>query len=119
MYISPESIIANLRYHNMVLSPTYKTKLIGIAIDEAHCVKTWGDEFRVAFLRLSELRSLLQSDVKFIALTATATRLTFDTICNRLWLNQPVLVAPAPNRDNIRYCVDPKVSTDDLFFLLV
>ena len=41
VFISPENIICNLHYRNMLLSPVYKEKLIGIAVDEAHCVKTW------------------------------------------------------------------------------
>ena len=41
VYISPENIICNPKYRQMLLSPVYKENLIGIAVDEAHCVKTW------------------------------------------------------------------------------
>ena len=41
VFISPENVICNPRYRNMLLSPVYKKRLIGIAVDEAHCVKTW------------------------------------------------------------------------------
>ena len=41
IFISPENIICNLQYRNMLLSPVYKERLIGVAVDEAHCVKTW------------------------------------------------------------------------------
>jgi len=39
--ISPENILCNCHYRNMMLSAVYKEKLIGVAVDEAHCVKTW------------------------------------------------------------------------------
>lgn len=41
LYISPESLICNPMYRNMLLSPIYKDKLVALVIDEAHCVKTW------------------------------------------------------------------------------
>jgi bloom syndrome protein len=41
VYISPENIICNPMYRNMLLSSVYKEKLVGLVVDEAHCVKTW------------------------------------------------------------------------------
>lgn len=41
VYISPENIINNPRYRNMLQTPSYKERLVGVAVDEAHCVKTW------------------------------------------------------------------------------
>ena len=41
VFISPESMLCNPHYRNMLLSSVYKKNLIGIAVDEAHCVKTW------------------------------------------------------------------------------
>ena len=41
VYISPENLINNSRYRNMLLSPRYKQSLISVVVDEAHCVKTW------------------------------------------------------------------------------
>ena len=43
----------------MPLSTTYKEKLVALVIDEVHCVKTWGDKFRVAFGKIGDIRSLL------------------------------------------------------------
>ena len=41
IYISPENIICNSRYRQMLRSPIYKENLMGIVVDEAHCIKTW------------------------------------------------------------------------------
>ena len=43
VYISPESLILNKAYRSMLLSPQYQQKLVALVIDEAHCVKTWGE----------------------------------------------------------------------------
>ena len=41
LFISPESILMNIKYRNMLLSKSYKENLVALVIDEAHCVKTW------------------------------------------------------------------------------
>ena len=41
VYISPENLINNSRYRNMLLSQEYKQRLISLVVDEANCVKTW------------------------------------------------------------------------------
>ena len=41
VYITPENVLLNSRYRQMFRSPRYKQNLVGIAVDEAHCVKTW------------------------------------------------------------------------------
>lgn len=41
VYISPENILCNSRYRNVLRSGTYKENLTGVVVDEAHCVKTW------------------------------------------------------------------------------
>ena len=41
VFISPQTIINNQRYREMLLSLVYKEKLVAVAIDEAHLVKEW------------------------------------------------------------------------------
>lgn len=64
----------------MLLSAPYKEKLVALIIDEAHCVKDWYDNFRVAFARVGDLRSLVPAHVNVLALTATATQKTLQVI---------------------------------------
>ena len=65
--ITPESAINNPLYRSMFLSTKYQEKLAALVIDEAHCVKTWGDDFRKAFAAIGNLRSI---------------RIPFDSKCN-------------------------------------
>ena len=41
VFITPESLICNPVYRNMLATKHYKEKMVALAIDEAHCVKTW------------------------------------------------------------------------------
>lgn len=41
VFISPENLINNKSYRDMLLSKKYKNKLVGLIVDEVHCVKTW------------------------------------------------------------------------------
>lgn len=114
VYITPEGIMNSSRFRNMLLSATYKEKLVALVIDEAHCVKTWGDTFRVTFRKIGDLRSVLPICVHIMALTATSTNETFRVICERLCMQSPKLIAVSPARDNITYKVQPKISLDTL-----
>ena len=113
LYISPESIIENPRYRDILLTPIYVNKLVAVVIDEAHCIKTWGDKFRRAFSKLGELRSLIPRGINVMALTATATQHTYYIIKERLSLEEPVLVSMSPIRNNIAYTVSPKVDVNE------
>uniref|UniRef100_A0A1X7VKG1 Helicase ATP-binding domain-containing protein n=1 Tax=Amphimedon queenslandica TaxID=400682 RepID=A0A1X7VKG1_AMPQE len=113
VYISPENIMCNPLFRNMILSPLYKEKLVALVVDEAHCVKTWGDKFRLAYGHLGDIRSLLSSNVNIMALTATATNETYKAVCKRLSLNTPKLIGFQPNRSNIVYEVKPMIDLDN------
>ena len=107
VFISPESIIINPCFRNMLMSARYKDKLVALAVDEAHCVCNWGDEFRVAFWKIGDLRSLLPTHIHMLALTATATQETLQVASERLALKAVVVVALPPSRPNIMYKVQP------------
>ena len=64
--LSPESSLNNDRWRSMLINAAYSSSLIGIAVDEIHCVTQWGisnsnrerTAFRKWYSRLNELRSL-------------------------------------------------------------
>jgi len=66
-----------------------------------------GDDFRVAFSTIGDVRSLIPDNVHIIALTATVTTNSFCIITERLSLKDPVVVGVKPNQPNIKYFVEP------------
>lgn len=78
LYVSPERLETNLFLEFL---PAMQINLL--AIDEAHCISQWGYDFRPPYLRISALRELLPG-VPVLALTASATKVVQDDICDKL-----------------------------------
>lgn len=76
LYVAPES----LQVIDKFLSDG---KVSLIAIDEAHCISSWGHDFRPAYTQLGYLKNRFPS-TPVIALTATADKATRKDICNQL-----------------------------------
>ena len=112
VFMSPESTLASEKWRNVLASDVYQENLIGIVVDEVHCVTEWGTSnnnekesaFRRWYSRLNELK-LLVCDVPFLALTATATKKTRDKIFELLEFKSPKEVLESQNKPNVRYSV--------------
>jgi len=79
------------------------------AIDEAHCVSSWGHDFRPDYLTLAMLHDRWP-DVPRIALTATATAATAAEIVTRLRLDDAAQFVASFDRPNIEYRIVAKDS---------
>eukprot|EP00897_Mesotaenium_endlicherianum_P008640 jgi/Mesen1/7804/ME000408S06915 len=73
-----------------------------VAIDEAHCISSWGHDFRPSYRRLSTLRASLPG-VPLLALTATAAHKVRADIVQSLHLRDPTILVSSFNRPNIFY----------------
>ena len=101
VYISSEMLIGKKMWRDMLLSDCYQDRLVGVIIDEAHCVKKWGDDFRPEFKKLGRLRSIIPKNVNIMALTATATdtlRLSVEKI---LGMIDSVVIEQSPDKGNV------------------
>jgi len=67
LFIAPERL-DNADWQSSVL----KMRISMIVIDEAHCISTWGHDFRPHYQRIVRLLSALPANVPVLALTATA-----------------------------------------------
>ncbi|MBP6022842.1 RecQ family ATP-dependent DNA helicase [Ferruginibacter sp.] len=78
LYVSPERLETKLFLEYL---PSMNISLL--AVDEAHCVSQWGYDFRPPYLRIANLREWLPG-VPVLALTASATKVVQDDICDKL-----------------------------------
>lgn len=76
-----------------------------IAVDEAHCIATWGRDFRPAYQRLGDAVDRLGRP-RVIALTASATPAVEQEIIEQLRLDDPVVIRQGIVRPNIDVAVD-------------
>ncbi len=97
LYLSPERL-----QQELVKERIKQMNVNLLAIDEAHCISHWGNDFRPAYLECDILRELAPS-APMIALTATATETVVKDICQNLKLQDPLLVKDSFSRNNITY----------------
>ena len=101
LYVSPEKLISD---HFLSFLQTLKISLI--AVDEAHCISSWGHDFRPEYAQLGLLRNRFEG-VPFIALTATADKLTRKDITTQLSLQKPAVFISSFDRPNLNLQVLP------------
>ena len=83
-----------------------------IAVDEAHCVSSWGHDFRPDYLSLGSAVERLGHPV-VMALTATAAPPVREEIAERLGLRDPAVVVRGFDRPNLQLDVRRHLSPDD------
>jgi len=76
-----------------------------IAIDEAHCISEWGHNFRPSYRKIKEEFGELPDDVRWMALTATATPEVRDDLVKNLEFKNPSIVTSGFDRPNLQYWV--------------
>lgn len=104
LYTSPERLLAN---DGQFLNYLKKVPVCLFAIDEAHCVSSWGHDFRPEYSQLGKVKELFPA-VPIIALTATADELTRSDILVKLNLAKPKTFISSFDRPNIYYRVEAK-----------
>ena len=96
LYISPERL-GNTQF----LQNIQDIQLSFIAVDEAHCISEWGQDFRPSYQNIKGFRSN-NPEIPCLALTATATPKVLDEIKNKLELRNPSVFQKSFKRNNIR-----------------
>lgn len=101
LYVSPEKLVSQ---HFLPLLKRAEINLF--AIDEAHCISSWGHDFRPEYTRMKFLRSAFK-DTPIVALTATADRITRKDILEQLKLRDPEVFIASFDRPNLSLEVRP------------
>jgi ATP-dependent DNA helicase RecQ len=101
LYVAPETI-----FSGNFISYLQSLKISLIAIDEAHCVSSWGHHFRPEYRKLEQLKKIFP-DVPTMALTATADRAVRSDIGDLLGMNVPKTYISSFDRPNLSLAVLP------------
>lgn len=81
-------------------------------MDEAHCISTWGADFRPSYMRVGELiNSLSRKRIPRMALTATASQEAVDDILHYGQFKNPTVLTQSLLRDNIQIFMKPSVGS--------
>jgi ATP-dependent DNA helicase RecQ len=104
LYVAPERL---LQSGDQFLDFLQRIKISLFAIDEAHCISSWGHDFRPEYLKLARLKDVFPT-IPVVALTATADRLVRKDIIERLNIPNAERFVSSFNRPNIFYAVEAK-----------
>ncbi|MGV8945793.1 MAG: DNA helicase RecQ [Lutibacter sp.] len=99
LYVAPESL-------SLLENILNEKQISCIAIDEAHCISSWGHDFRPSYQQLGFLKNLLPN-TPIMALTATADKATRQDIIDQLNIPEARQFLSSFDRKNIRLEVRP------------
>ncbi len=98
IYVAPERLEAP-----SFISFARSVQISLVAVDEAHCVSQWGQDFRPVYLRIADFVSLLPVRPAMGAFTATATERVRQDIIRHLRLISPETVVTGFDRPNLYF----------------
>ncbi len=99
IYIAPERF-----YNNQFMDVIKDIKVDLFAVDEAHCISSWGHDFRPSYLRMKYAVKQFGNPV-VVALTATATPQVREDIIKQLDLTDPEVIITGFARPNLQFGV--------------
>ena len=113
LYVSPERLKTDL-----FLDRFKKMNISFVAVDEAHCISEWGNDFRPEYRNISAIKTL-KKDLSFIALTATATPEVVIDIEKQLSFKESNKIKRSFIRNNINYSVINGISKEKVLIKLL
>ena len=100
LYVAPERLETE-RFRNFAT----RVPISLVAVDEAHCVSQWGQDFRSSYLGIGESTAGLPARPTVAAFTATATERVRRDIIGILGLNAPQVTVTGFDRENLYFDV--------------
>ncbi|MBT1162017.1 RecQ family ATP-dependent DNA helicase [Bifidobacterium sp. SO1] len=100
LYVAPERLDTD-RFRDFAA----RTPVSLIAVDEAHCVSQWGQDFRSSYLGIGEFIANLPARPVVAAFTATATERVRRDIVGMLGLRNPQVTVTGFDRENLYFDV--------------
>ena len=99
LYVSPERLSSDI-----FLVKLQSMSVCLLVVDESHCISQWGYDFRPSYLKIADIRSVLE-DVPVLALTATATKEVVEDIQEKLHFQEKNVFRTGFSRSNLSYVV--------------
>ena len=100
IYVAPERLVTE-----EFLDFALNSNIVMVAVDEAHCVSQWGQDFRPSYLKIVEFIKKLPKRPIVSAFTATATKEVRDDIIDILELQSPMVITTGFDRNNLYFGV--------------
>ena len=100
LYVSPERLTNRTFLQNLE-----EIQISFIAVDEAHCISEWGQDFRPSYQHIKDFRTHFK-EIPCLALTATATPKVLQEIQVKLNLKNPEIFKKSFRRTNIKIISD-------------
>jgi len=100
IYVAPERLLAP-----SLLELAQKSKVSLVAVDEAHCISQWGQDFRPSYLDIVQFVDSLPKRPVIAAFTATATPRVREDILQTLGLKTPFVITTGFDRPNLYFAV--------------
>ena len=114
IYVAPERLESE-----GFLEAVMQMNVSMVAVDEAHCISQWGQDFRPSYLRIVEFIKKLPRRPVIAAFTATATEKVREDVKRILGLRSPVEVVTGFDRPNLYFEVlHPELKEAELLKLL-
>ncbi len=96
IYVAPERLVTD-----EFLDFALNTNISMVAVDEAHCVSQWGQDFRPSYLKIVDFIDRLPKRPVISAFTATATKEVREDVIDILMLREPAVVSTGYDRPNL------------------
>lgn len=114
IYVAPERLLTD-----GFLDACKKIKISMVAVDEAHCVSQWGQDFRPSYLKIISFVESLANRPIVGAFTATATNDVKEDIKKILRLENPFEITTGFDRPNLFFGVIKSSSKDEKLIDLI
>ena len=114
IYVAPERLLTD-----GFLDTCKKIKISMVAVDEAHCVSQWGQDFRPSYLKIISFVESLANRPIVGAFTATATNDVIEDIKKILRLENPFEITTGFDRPNLFFGVIKSSSKDEKLIDLI
>lgn len=114
IYVAPERLLTD-----GFLDTCKKIKISMVAVDEAHCVSQWGQDFRPSYLKIVSFIKCLENRPIVGAFTATATNDVKEDIKKILRLENPFEITTGFDRPNLFFGVIKSSSKDEKLIDLI